>query len=94
MTEIDWTVVVSLVVRITNLCLWLAVAVRYWHAPAPTPFARRVVLSVVVLGMTALAVGGFAPLGFPGDVARFIYTVFTAYAAIVAGALLTAPWRE
>lgn len=94
MTDLDWTTLVALVIRTGNLCLWVAVAVRYWHAPAPTPFARRVVLSVVVAGSVALVLGGFAPLGFPGDVARFVYTAFTAYAAIVAGALLTAPWRE
>jgi hypothetical protein len=95
MTDIDWTTVVALLIRISNLTLWLAVAVRYWRAPTlPTPFARRVVLSVVLAGSGALVLGGFAPLGFPNDVARWMYTMFTAYAAIVAGALLTAPWRE
>lgn len=78
-------------IRLVNAVLWTAYVIRVVRAPLPvTPLARKLIGLTIVFGMWALFYGGVASLGFvPGDTARTLYSIFTAYAAIVALALLT-----
>lgn len=83
-------VIGSLLVRGINLALWLVVARRLLRRQEPLPLlTRRVVVLVMTFGMAVLFLGALVPFGFPGDVARMVYTVFTAFAALAAFGILT-----
>lgn len=80
----------TLLIRAGNLVLWFLVATRVLLRDEPlTVLGRRMVATVVVFGMTVFVVGALVPFGLPGQLASYIYTAFTAYAAGVALALLT-----
>ena len=83
----------SLVVRASAATLWSFVV---WHRATErtTGFeqlVRRLMGSVIVFGLWALALGGLGPLDLlPSGLLRVLYTVFTGYALVVAVVLLWA----
>lgn len=80
----------TLLVRGVNLVLWIVVAARILvRNQSLSLLARRAVATVIVFGMSVLVLGATVPFGFPGHLATLIYTAFTAYAAILAVALLS-----
>jgi hypothetical protein len=81
--DIDVTSLAVLCVRFANAVLWTIVCIRVIQRGEPLPkIVRNMCATVLVLGGTTV-------FGFPGEVARFLYTVFTAYAAIIALAIVT-----
>lgn len=81
---------VTVLIRGINLLLWLGVVKRIIEDDRPlSRLARRMVGLVIVFGMAVFVVGSLVPFGFPGQWASLIYTAFTAFAAILAVALLS-----
>lgn len=81
----------TLAIRLANAILWTRVTWKLARRAKPVPpLVRRLLCTVLFFGMWVLALGGTAPLGvIPGDVLRSAYTVFTAYAGLVAIGILT-----
>lgn len=80
----------TLIIRAINLGLWLVVAFRISRGGIPVSnLARRIIITMIVFGMSVFLIGALVPFGFPGTWASLLYTAFTAYAAIIALALLT-----
>lgn len=80
----------SLIIRVVNAALWVWLGARILSDDVPiNRLARRMVVTVLIFGMSMLAIGGFAPFGLPQEAVRWLYTIFSAYSAIVALALLT-----
>jgi hypothetical protein len=81
----------TLAIRGINAVLWTAVIYEVLRSGQPLPrLVRNLSATVILFGMWALFLGGLTTVGaVPGDVARFIYTTFTAYAALVALAIVT-----
>jgi hypothetical protein len=92
----EWYDVASFLIRASNAALWLVIGIHAfrWNKPL-SRFGRRIVWTVIAIGMIVLAVGGLVPMGIiSGQFARVMYTAFTAYAAIVALALLSTETRD
>lgn len=87
--DLDWLLVVTLMIRASAFALWLTLAYRYWTNPPVGIVGRRQVLLVIVFGLGCFVVGGLSPALVPGWLARLLYTAFAAYAAIVAAAILS-----
>lgn len=85
----DYAAIGALVIRTVNAIAWCYVGIHFIREGPLSPLGRRMTATVIVAGMVALAIGGLTPFGFPPEVARFIYTIFTAYALIVALAIAT-----
>lgn len=83
-------------IRLANALIWSAVVVRAFRGPRPvSDLARGLVLLLLFGGMWVLAFGGLVVLGLvPGDVARFVYTAFTAFAALIGLAFFIDGWAE
>lgn len=83
-------------IRLANALIWSAVVIRAFRGPRPaSDLARGLILLLLFGGMWTLAFGGLVGLGLvPGDVARFVYTAFTAFAALIGSAFLVAGYAE
>lgn len=83
-------------IRVTNAILWTVFAVQVWQAHRPLlTLARLMVLPVVVVGMWMLVIGALVTAGLlPPFVARNIYTIYTAFAGIIALVLVASPTSE
>ena len=81
----------TLAIRLANAILWTRVTWKLARRSEPVPrVMRQLLCTVLFFGMWVLAIGGTAPLGVvPGDALRSMYTVFTAYAGLVAIGILT-----
>lgn len=91
MTDIDAFSVGSLAIRLLNAALWTALGITVLQHDRPVPpLVRKLITAVVILGMWTLAFGAVAVLvpAIPSEVARIVYTAFTAFAAIIAAAIL------
>lgn len=86
MPDLDYLALTALTIRSTALVLWL-VAGRKIFDHSISPLGRRMTITVIWGGLAAFVIGGLTPFGLPVDLARTVYTAFTAYAAIVALAL-------
>lgn len=87
MIDID---IATLIVRGANLLLWVILGCRIIQADRPVSgMARNVITLVIMFGMAVLFFGALVPFGLDGQVARLVYTAFTAASAIVAISLLT-----
>lgn len=86
----DLDVWMTLAIRTTNAILWSILLARIYRAGLPVmPLVRTLIVSVVFLGMWVLVLGSLTSLGIvESGTARVIYTVFTAYSAIVAAGIL------
>jgi hypothetical protein len=85
-------VVITSGIRLANALVWTVFVVQIMRrkARAINLTARRLVLSVIFLGMWLLFIGSLAQVRLiPGDVVRTLYTVFTGYAAVVGFAIIT-----
>jgi hypothetical protein len=92
MSDLDTVLIGSLAIRAINAFLWTIVCVRIVQHDQPVPrIIRLLIVTVILGGMWVLTFGGLAPFGVPGEVARFIYTAYTAYAGIIAVAIVTDP---
>lgn len=81
--------ILSSIIRGVNLILWAAVFGRILRNGLPiNRFARSMVATVLLFGMAVLYIGGLVPFGLDAEVTRWLYTAFTAYAAIVALGIL------
>lgn len=88
--DLDPVSVVSTILRTANALAWSYLSWRILKAGIPViPLARKLMVSVLFFGMWVLALGSLVQFGFPGEAARFIYTAFTAYALIIAAAIIT-----
>jgi hypothetical protein len=87
---------VTLIIRGTNAILWTIVFFQMARSKQTAYLSvRRLVMSVVFLGMWVLVIGALTSLGIvETGTARMIYTIFTAYAAIVAAGILLGPWHK
>lgn len=80
----------SLIIRGVNCLLWVTVVVKILRHDRPVSrLARQLISLVLLFGMAVLFMGSTVPFGFPGDVARVLYTSFTAFAGLIALAILT-----
>lgn len=80
----------TLAIRLVNALLWTSVVLTILHRDKPvTPLIRRLISTILLFGMWVLVIGGIVPLGFPGEAARMVYTIFTAYAGLIALAIVT-----
>lgn len=79
-----------LFIRVANAVLWTVIAIRVLVGVDPLPLlARKLIATVIIFGMWTLVLGGIVPLGFPGEVARTVYSIFAAYAGLVALGIAT-----
>lgn len=87
----DEATVGSLVIRVVTASLWTILMVRVaLTRTAVTLLARRAICAVIVLVMWLLVLGAVATLGlFPTDLVRLATTIYAAFAAMIAIALLT-----
>lgn len=86
----DAFLVGSLVLRTTNAIVWAVIVTLILARDRPVAsLSRRMIGTVLLFGMTVLAIGSTTPFGFPTEVARLIATMFTAYALIVGLGILT-----
>ncbi len=85
-----------LLIRLINAAAWIGLASRLVTDPTPAvPAVRNIIMIVVAIGMTMLVIGALVPYGLLNtQAARFIYTGYTAVAAIAALAIITGPWRR
>lgn len=80
----------ALIIRGLNAVLWTLLIRRIVMEDKPvSPLARRVISGVLFFGMWVLVIGALVQFGFPSDMARTVYTAFTAFAGISALAMLT-----
>lgn len=80
----------ALALRVVNAVLWLLVVVRILRHDRPVSALTRKLISLVLLfGMGILVLGALVPFGFPGELARLIYTAFTAFAGLIALGIIT-----
>lgn len=85
----------TLAVRVVNAAAWTMLCYALLRDKAPASFLiRGAVILTMAVGMWILVLGGLTPFGFPGWLARGIYTAFTAGAAIVAFGVITGPWQR
>lgn len=92
LAHLDVFIVGTFVIRFANALAWTIVCVeilRYQRTRAMPPLVRQLIVSVLIFGMWVLVLGSLVQVGFPGDSARTIYTVFTAYSAIIAIGILS-----
>lgn len=76
--------------RFANFLLWTLVILRIFRHDRPVSRLTRQLISVVLFfGMGILALGSLVPFGFPGELARMIYTAFTAFALLIALGIIT-----
>lgn len=87
---------IAIVVRTVNAVLWTIWAVQTFRRDVPIiRLARQMVLPVIVFGMWVLVLGGLVSIQLVnGETARTIYTLFTAFAATVAGTLVVNNWMD
>ena len=66
--------------------LWIILGIDLWrHATIPLPaISRRLLIVVLVLGMLILVLGALVPTYVPVSTARWLYTAYTGFAAMVA----------
>ena len=83
-------------VRVINAVIWTYLFVVFVRDERPAiPLVRNLIMAVVVGGTWMLVIGGVAiGIGLDLRSIRFMYTAYTAIAAIVALAILTGPWRR
>lgn len=83
-------------VRVVNAIIWTYLFVVFVRDERPAvPLVRNLIMAVVIGGTWMLVLGGVAiSLGWDVEPVRFMYTAYTAIAAIVALAILTGPWRR
>ena len=88
--------VLIVAVRVVNAVIWTYLFVVFVRDERPAiPMVRNLIMAVVVGGTWMLVMGGAAiGLGLDPQSVRFMYTAYTAIAAIVALAILTGPWRR
>lgn len=81
--------VLALVIRTVNAVLWTVVGLRVIRYGPLQPLARKMVNVTIVFGMWALAFGALVRFDIvSSDLSRMVYTAFTAFAAMVAVAIL------
>ena len=78
--------VAFLVIRGGNALLWIILGVDLWrHSYMPLPaISRRLLIVVLVMGMLVLVLGALVPSSVPVATARWLYTAYTGFAAMVA----------
>ena len=83
-------------IRVVNAIIWTYLFVVFVRDERPAiPMVRNLIMAVVVGGTWMLVIGAVAiGLGLELQPVRFMYTAYTAIAAIVALAVLTGPWRR
>lgn len=81
---------IAFTVRLANAVLWTVWAYQTFKRDVPlVRLARQMVLPVIMVGMWILVLGGAVSLQLvTGDIARTVYTLYTAFAATVAGTLV------
>jgi hypothetical protein len=91
LSDIDWGVALTFLIRTGNALLWTVFVLQTIRSDRPLlRTARLMILPVIFMGMWVLVIGSLVTLGIlSGDVARTVYTLFTAFAAIVALTLVT-----
>lgn len=87
-SEIDIWVTIS--IRLVNFILWAILCLRIARQKRPVyGLVRGLIMSVIFLGMGVLFFGSLSSLDiFQPGTARMAYTIFTAYAGLVALTLL------
>lgn len=89
MTDIDIYDAGTLAIRTANAVLWTIICVDLLRRGTPALAAiRRLASTVLLLGMWVFVIGALVQFGVPGEVARFVYTAFAAYAGIIALAIV------
>lgn len=86
---------VTLVIGIINALLWGWVCFRILHHDKTVSrLIRQLITTVLFLGMLVFALDGLAPFGVPLATARFVSTVFTVYAGLIALAIVSSSSNE
>ncbi len=82
---------IALAIRTINFILWTLVVIRIFRHDRPVDRLTRQLFSVVLIfGMGVLAVGSLSPFDIlPDGSTRMMYTVFTAFAGLIALAIIT-----
>ena len=87
----DIEVILTFTIRTANALLWTAFVLQTLRSDRPVlRTARLMLLIVIFFGMWVLAAGSMVSMGIlPPEIARTVYTLYTAFAAMVALALVT-----
>lgn len=95
MHDLNIVIVGTFAIRLLNAILWTVVCYQILRHDRPVPrLVRQLLVTVIIFGMWVFVIGGVTPFGFPAEAARNIYTIFTAYAGLIAVGILTTPARD
>jgi hypothetical protein len=75
----------SLIIRAANAIVWSVVLLRIFQHNRPvSPTARKLISVVIIGGVWVLVLGALIPFDlFDGDLARVVYTAYTAVTLII-----------
>lgn len=82
--------VVNFAIRFASVIIWMIIGLRIRRRTEPvSPFTRRMIIGLFVLGLWLLPAGSLSALGLiPTEIIRYVITGYTAICGVVGIALL------